>query len=66
MLTKKTEVLQIRIETELLNRFKKMADERGAKVSVLLRYYMNEICTQYEVTKLRKVQYQKQQAEKRR
>jgi len=64
MLEKKTEVLQIRIETELLERFKKMADERGCKVSVLLRYYMNEICTQYEVTKFRKEQYQKQQAEK--
>lgn len=48
MLKKKTEVLQIRLETELLNRYKTMAEAQGYAVSVIIRSYMKNACDSYE------------------
>ena len=48
MLKKKTEVLQIRLETELLNRYKSFAEAQGFAVSVIIRSYMKNICDSYE------------------
>lgn len=66
MIKRKTEVLQIRLETELLNRFKVMADHQGVTVSDLLRNVMNHVCTNFETAQWRKSEHAKRVLERKR
>jgi hypothetical protein len=44
----KSEVLQIRVDTELLQRYKKYASDEGLHVSIAIRRYMKHACDQHE------------------
>lgn len=59
MITKKSELFQIRIEPELLKRFKTMSENRGVHSSLLLRHLMLQACEQYEESTRRKVEHAK-------
>lgn len=66
MLIKKTEVLQIRLESELLQRFRTVCDEMNVSVSPFLRYQMLKICDSYDEQKRRKQDYLLKQSDKKR
>ena len=66
MLKKKEQVLQIRLDTELLGRFKAMAEHHGVSVSVMLRHSMESLCSNFEAAQLRKAEYAKSQQERKR
>lgn len=65
MLIKKDEKLQIRVDSELLERFKNMANERGVHASLILRHIMSHACKEHEESMRKKREYEKKQAEKR-
>lgn len=48
MLAKKEKLLQIRVQEELLARFKKLAESQGATSSAYLRFLMEKSCERYE------------------
>jgi len=66
MIKKKSELLQIRLEPELLSRFKSMSEEHSVHVSLLLRDIMLQACEHYEESKRRKLEFEKRKAEKQR
>lgn len=65
MLTKKAEKLQIRIESELLQRLKSMSHRNGVHVSVMLRHILNSACRQHEDSLARKDAWRQKQLEKK-
>lgn len=48
MIKTKTEVLQIRIDADLLERYRRYAEMEGYHVSVAIRRSMKATCDQYE------------------
>lgn len=48
MIKKKTQVLQIRVDEELLLRYKKFAEYQGVHISVALRHAMLQSCEQLD------------------
>lgn len=48
MIKNKTKLLQIRIENDLLNRLKALADHEGVSVSEFVRNHMAYVCHQFE------------------
>jgi post-segregation antitoxin (ccd killing protein) len=56
MIKRKSDVLQIRLEAELLERIKVMADTQGVTVSVLIRHYMAKACSTFETEQWRKAE----------
>jgi hypothetical protein len=48
MKTKKTELIQIRVEPELLGRFKNMCEKRELELSALLRHLMKCECKDFD------------------
>ena len=66
MLKRKSDLLQIRLEPELLSQFKAMSEERGVHVSLMLRHLMSQSCEQYAESKRRKAEHFNRKAEKQR
>lgn len=66
MIKRKSELLQIRLETELLERFKAMAEHESVTVSDLLRNVMNHVCTNFETAQWRKSEHAKRVQERKR
>jgi len=49
MIKTKTEVLQVRIDADLLERYRRYAEAEGYHVSVAIRKSMKSTCEQYEI-----------------
>lgn len=47
-MTTKTERFEVRLPTELLERFRQMSDERGVTASMMVRHIMNHACKEHE------------------
>lgn len=54
MLKEKSSLLQIRIEPDLLERFKRYSDKHGLHLSVALRYHIKNICDNDDQAEARK------------
>jgi predicted DNA-binding protein len=65
VLKKKVDVLQIRLEPELLERFKLLSADYGVPVSQMLRHHMLQICDSYDEKKRRHEEFLQRQSEKK-
>lgn len=65
MANSKSEVLQIRIDAELLKRYKSFAHAQGLHVSIALRQYMKRQCDDFEAHHARQKAQQERDLNKR-